>query len=507
MQPGPAHPDPALLARIPLGLGTMAEIGAEPVLATWLARHDPLCRPVAPASAPPGSVDLVVLRGLDGDASRAVRQAATLLAEDGILLTDLPNAEDWRLAEGGAPAPPDAVTLPFLLGALRAAGLVPIDMPAEAPDDAARDFAARSGPGDPGLLRRIAPARWRLRAARRAARPLFVLAHLLRSVAGVNDVRVGHPLRMAATHPGMSARLSETPVLHRFGSDVPRILLLQRRLLSEPTAPTLVNTVRAAGYVVVQEFDDEPSLWPSIAESDHFAFRGVHAVQTSTAPLAELFGRFNEEVAIFPNTSVDLPPPANFTDPRRLTIFLGALRRERDTAPFLPALNAVLAEAGDRLAVEVLYDRSAFEALATPHKRFHGVLPYDAYRALMARCEIALLPLDDTFFNRCKSDLKFVEAGSLRLCCLASPVVYGGTVRDGETGIIMRDPAEMAAALRAMLAAPERARAIGDAARGWVTANRMMASQVRTRLAWYRSLWERRAELDAALLSRAPELR
>ena len=62
-----------------------------------------------------------------------------------------------------------------------------------------------------------------------------------------------------------------------------------------------------------------------------------------------------------------------------------------------------------------------------------------------------------------------------------------------------------ASALRGLLAAPERARAIGAAARDWVRANRMMASQVPGRLAWYRSLWERRAELDAAMLRRAPE--
>jgi len=502
MQPGPARPDPTLLARVPLGLGSVSEIGGEAVLGPWLARHDPRCRPVTS-----GPADLVLLHGTGGDIGRALREAVATLAEDGLLLTDLPNAEHWRLAEAGGPAPPGAVMLRELLDSMRAAGLVALDMPSEAPDAAARAFVAAAAPDDPGALRRMLPARLRLRAARRAAPPLFVLAHLLRSVAGVNDVRVGHPLRLAATRPGVSARLTEQGVLQRFDDDRPRILLLQRRLLSEPTSPGFVNAFRSAGYVVVQEFDDEPSLWPSIAGSGHFAFRGVHAVQTSTAPLADLFGRFNEEVAIFPNTAVELPPPVNFADPRRLTLFLGALRREPDTAPFVPALNAVLSEAGDRLAIEVLYDQGAFEALATPHKRFHRLLDYDAYRGVMARCEIALLPLDDTSFNRCKSDLKFVEAGAHRLCCLASPVVYAGTIRDGETGLIMRSPSEMAEALRAMLAGPERARAIGDAARDWVAANRMMASQVSTRLAWYRSLWERRAELDAALLARAPELR
>jgi hypothetical protein len=47
---------------------------------------------------------------------------------------------------------------------------------------------------------------------------------------------------------------------------------------------------------------------------------------------------------------------------------------------------------------------------------------------------------------------------------------------------------------------------MGAAARRWVRENRMLASQTPRRLAWYRSLWERRAALDAALLVRAPEL-
>jgi glycosyltransferase involved in cell wall biosynthesis len=116
------------------------------------------------------------------------------------------------------------------------------------------------------------------------------------------------------------------------------------------------------------------------------------------------------------------------------------------------------------------------------------------------------MPLADTRFNSFKSDLKFVEAGAHGLACLASPVVYEATIRDGETGMIVRTPAEFGAALRALVADPGRARAMGAAAHGWVRENRMLASQTPRRLAWYRSLWERRAALDAALLARAPEL-
>ena len=49
-------------------------------------------------------------------------------------------------------------------------------------------------------------------------------------------------------------------------------------------------------------------------------------------------------------------------------------------------------------------------------------------------------------------------------------------------------------------------RALGDAARTMVARERMLADQVPRRLAWYRSLWERREELHRALLERVPEL-
>jgi len=539
--PLPPPPDPALCARIPAGLRLAIEIGCgDGAFGAWLARRDPLCRRIATeanperaaraaphyeavhvaspesgAPAEPGTADLVLVRGAPADPAAAIRAAAPLLAPDGVLLLDLPNAAHWRVAErllAGSPAPPPAgaVTLGRLLESLRAAGLVPLDLPPEIPEIAeARAFAGRVSPaiGDiEAYLSRAARPRWLLRAATRPPRPLALLAHVLKPVGGVNEVRVDLPLGALATRPGISLRIGQQPEAPQAAGDTPRVLVLHRRLLSSPQAPAFVQHFRRRGWIVVQEFDDDPSHWPVIAASGHFAFRGVHAVQTTTTRLGALFREFNVEVAVFPNTVAELPLPANFRDTSRLTLFLGALRREADTAPFLPALNEVLEEAEGRLAVEVVFDRAAFDALRTPHKRFHPLLPYPAYRRLMAGCEIAFLPLADTPFNNCKSDLKFVEAGAHGLCCLASPVVYGATIRDGETGLILREPAELAAVLRRLLADPARAKAIGAAARDWVRQNRMTASQVPTRLAWYHGLWDRRAELDAALLRRAPEI-
>ena len=48
------------------------------------------------------------------------------------------------------------------------------------------------------------------------------------------------------------------------------------------------------------------------------------------------------------------------------------------------------------------------------------------------------MPLDDTPFNRAKSDLKFIEAGACRVASLASSVVYQDSIVHGETGLIFR---------------------------------------------------------------------
>ncbi len=541
MAPSPAPP---LCARIPLGAGRVVEIGCgDGAVGAWLARRDPASHRIAtesdPAAAaraaphyaavhslppeagaplPPGAADLVILHGPMRDPRRALAAAAPLLAPDGVLLAEFPNAGHWRLAErmlrGGAEAvapPPGALTRDGLVAAVRAAGLVALDLAAPVPDAAAAQAFAESvapalGTDVASWLRGAGPARWILRAARSAPAPLHLLAHVLKPVGGVNEVRMDLPLGAAASWPGVTLRLGEAPETPALPEGEARVLVLHRRLLNTPQAPRFIDHFRRRGWVVVQEFDDDPAHWPVIAESGHFAFRGVHAVQTTTPALASLFRGFNEEVAVFPNTVAELPEPANFADPARLTLFLGALRRTADFAPFIPALNAILAEAGERLAVEVLFDRATFEALRTPHKRLHGLLPYGAYRALMGRCEIAFMPLAETRFNGFKSDLKFVEGAAHGLCCIASPVVYGATIRDGETGLLVRSPEELLAALRGILADPARARAIGAAARDWVAGNRMLAAQTPRRLDWYRSLWARRAALDAALLRRAPEI-
>jgi glycosyltransferase involved in cell wall biosynthesis len=228
----------------------------------------------------------------------------------------------------------------------------------------------------------------------------------------------------------------------------------------------------------------------------------VHAVQTSTKVLADVLRPRNPEVRVFPNAIRALPDIRNFADPSALTLFFGALNRQRDWVPLMPSLNAIAARVGARLKFCVVHDQGFFDALQTPHKTFTPTCDYETYMRLLGESEISLMPLLDDAFNRAKSDLKFIEAGACRVASLASHVAYADSIEDGRTGLLFHDPSEFAERLLRLVAMPDLARALGDAARAHVAQERMLAYQVAARIAWYRDLWRRRAALTEALEAR-----
>ena len=146
------------------------------------------------------------------------------------------------------------------------------------------------------------------------------------------------------------------------------------------------------GIVVVIEYDDDPSLVarvipradvPSIYDHNMSL---AHAIQTSTPSLAEQFGRVNTEVAVFTNVAEDLPPLRAHA-PGPLRVLFAALHRTRTAetaALFAPAIAAL-----PGLEFDVVFDRAFFDALPTDRKRFHNLLPYRDYLALMGRADIA----------------------------------------------------------------------------------------------------------------------
>lgn len=452
---------------------------------------------------------------------------ATQLSPNGVILICMPNIEHWSFADRLLRGTWDYTdsgltdrthlrwfTFATTRRAIEAAGMHALDaIPRIFDAHAARNHVvAMAGaladldinPED--YYRRSAPLQYVWRATRAPVRRYNVISTMLAPVGGVSHVRVTQPMAALATEPDMLAIVTTSAELPPFEADSPKIFIFHRPLLAGTEGLIPVRQLVSLGYVIVCEFDDHPDFLPALQRPDIQNFRAVHALQTSTAPLGQVLRRENPEIALFPNAIAVLPTPRNFTDPDRLTLFFGALNRSAEWPEYLPALNAVARLAGPRLSFCIVHDESLFDALETPHKSFTPLCDYETYLDKLAGCEISFMPLQDTPFNRCKSDLKFLEAASYRVASIASPTVYGEAIEDGHTGIVLRGAADMQRRLLALVATPSLALVMAEAARAHVSQHRMLASQVAARAAWYRSLWARRLELHEALLARVPEL-
>lgn len=533
-----------LLSRIPLpartildvgcGTGTLAAayrpinpkarllgIEVDPVAAECAAPHMDQISTVDPETDPlpfdlPDGIDCIIYDGILGhlrDPWGLIGRHAEALSPDGVMLICVPNIEYWRRTERLLRGTADDAnpqrhwfTAESTRHNLLRAGLTVCDVTAREPDpDAAARFAASLALGlealgiDPrDYATRAAPSHliWRVR--REPCQRIILSGSMLNPVGGVSHVRVVYPIQAMATDPTVMASVTDRVEIGDPGDAIQRIFVLHRPALIGSQGHELLRALIEAGFLIVTEFDDFPDHFDMMRMGGELGFSGVHALQTSTTAMAEALRKYNPEIAVFPNAVGALPEVRNFADPKTTTVFFGALNREHDWLPLMPAINAIAAMAGERLRFQVVHDQAFFDALDTPYKTFTPTCDYETYLRILGGSEISLMPLSDTPFNRAKSDLKFIEAASCRVATLASSVVYANSIEDGRTGLLFRDPVAFHARLLHLLAMPELARGLADAARQYVADERMLAYQIAPRIAWYRSLWARRAALSEA---------
>jgi 2-polyprenyl-3-methyl-5-hydroxy-6-metoxy-1,4-benzoquinol methylase len=556
----PDYANPDILDKIPLSAKTILDVGcAQGALGAAYLRRNPNARflgvdidPVSIAHAQhrmtetacldielnpvpfevPDGIDCIVygdvLEHLK-DPWAILKQHAALLNDGGTVIVCMPNAEHWTMAlrllngtfdyedQGVADRTHLRWFTPRTMGnALASAGLILSDVAPRPFDmEAARQFAAALAPGlrainvDPGeYFNRAGPLQFIWRARKAPPPRIVVTGTMLAPLGGVSDVRVVEPFRALRSDSSVIGTIAAEPDFNASLPEFPKIAILHRPMLLGESGIERIKGLIAKGYLVVTEFDDHPVFMENrgVPVDQLLTFKAVHAVQTSTPALADALRDENPEIGLFPNAIFELPPVRNFANPDQLTLFFGALNRSEDWAPLLPGLNEVARAVGGRLNFSVVHDQAFFDALDTPHKRFIPTCDYATYMNLLGEAEIAFMPLADNLFNRAKSDLKFIEASACRVVSLASAVVYADSIQDSKTGLVFRNPIEMRAHLLRLLAYPEASRKIADAARRDVARNRMLAYQLEDRLAWYRSLWDRREALNDALKARIPAL-
>ena len=352
-----------------------------------------------------------------------------------------------------------------------------------------------------------------VRATKKNCNSMIISGLMLKPQAAMNDVRMIQPLQSLQSLPGIKVNASSGYVsMKTLVKEIPKIMIWQRQLLRyDDDSLKRIKTVIDNGYILISEFDDDPDHWPAIAQNKNLNFRGVHAVQVSTSLLKQKLLNSNPEVQVFENCLYKLPHVAEskwheIGTKRPIRIFFGALNRKSSWSEWIPQINRIIDNHGDKWEFEVIHDLEFFNQLKTKSKIFTPTCQYSEYIKKMASCHICLLPLEHSQFNKFKSDLKFVESAGCETLAIASPTVYENTIIDKETGHICMTASDVYEILLESLDDPDSIKRIASNARAWCQENRMQYQQTKSRLDWYQYLWSKREELNEKLMERIPEL-
>src|SRR2546428_2275128 len=312
------------------------------------------------------------------------------------------------------------------------------------------------------------------------------------------------------THPAAAARG------FRWGwgveyepADVVMIERLWQPGMTMELAEELVGRIRRDGCRLVYTLDDN-LLDLKIDGSGRRGFpaeqlnvirffaREADGVIVSTAPLQARLAALNRNAVVVPNALDERRIAmtgrlgrglcANQDQPghrRRVIGYMGTYTHDADLMMVLHALRAVLREGTDDLEFQLVGAVSdpavlaAFDGLPVRVLDVGASSEYPAFVPWMAdnlHWDLAIAPLEDNPFTRCKSDIKFLDYAWLGVPGIYSRVpAYDGTVRHLESGYLAGESVdEWAEALRRMLGDDEPRLRTAEAARQYVPSERTL---------------------------------
>jgi hypothetical protein len=378
---------------------------------------------------------------------------------------------------------------------------------------------------------------WVIRAVNGPApRVTTVAAVGSKKIAGVTEARVDHPMRSLATLPAAKVHWREgTLVLPEDARE--GVLVLHRELLTDAKFQAQMENLIAKGWLLVLDMDDDPNHWSGYVDSDFYAFKAVHAVTVSTEHLADVVRPFNANVQVFANAIFELPPKkiarhtadrkadretdldahrdvrheAQSIEPsgsQKLRVFFGALNRQPDWQAVMAGIVEAALQLKDRVEFVVVHDQAFHDALpAEVSKTFSPTLGIEQYTQTLASCDIALLPLNDTPFNRCKSDLKLIECAAAQVAVICSEVVYAKHAAHATFASFATTADEWRDTLLKL--ANDASLREANIAKGlaYVKKERMHAQQSAARLAFYQGMMADKDNLAAQRVARVADWR
>ncbi|MBK8000463.1 MAG: glycosyltransferase [Verrucomicrobia bacterium] len=224
-----------------------------------------------------------------------------------------------------------------------------------------------------------------------------------------------------------------------------------QRMFPGPEHQEVLNRVFASGKPIIYELDDWFFDMP--ADNIHAGYaktripfiqqviKQARLVTVSTEELRQRMLELHSNVVVLPNLANEqqwAPRPAR-ADGKVIIGYAGTTTHGRDLEMVETALKRIVKKHAGRVGF-VFLGCATEKLLKLPGSRLvefqHGYGKY--VETLQAEAiDIALAPLADNPFNRCKSNIKWIEYSAAGIAGVYSDIpAYRGTVRPGETGML-----------------------------------------------------------------------
>jgi glycosyltransferase involved in cell wall biosynthesis len=265
------------------------------------------------------------------------------------------------------------------------------------------------------------------------------------------------------THPTNSESFQVTQGTGYFSSaDVVIIERTWKPTITLQEAEQLVNQIRKDGACLVYSIDDNlldlESVPLHVRSVVRYFCRVADGILVSTEYLKDRLHHFNSHIYVLPNTLDERlfsenhkrAPEGRKTGARKIIGFMGTFTHDADLMMVLQALRKILRKQIDSIQLQLV---GGFSSQTVVHS-FQG-LPLDVLKLnpidmaypnfipwMMKNLswDVGIAPLENTIFNRCKSDIKFLDYSALGIPGIYSRVPsYEGTVYHLETGYLVEN--------------------------------------------------------------------
>lgn len=294
---------------------------------------------------------------------------------------------------------------------------------------------------------------------------------------GCSYIRLLLPL----SHPTISDRVIVSYGTASAKADVTIVERTWSSGISTAMAEALVKQLRRDKTTLIYSIDDNlldlrphgfnrsPFSTEQLMTMRCFA-REAAGIIVTTSPLQDRFSGLNDNVVVVPNALDERlweskPPLANtagVSNTRKVIGYMGTHTHDSDLMMVLQPLRDILRKHADKVELQLVggfADPAVLEAFAGLPVKLLDVgdnVEYPAFARWMiqnVKWDLAIAPLEEDTFTRCKSDIKFLDYSILGIPGMYSRgPVYGKTIRHLETGYLAdNNPQSWAEALDLLL--------------------------------------------------------